>query len=184
MADNTVLNLGSGGDTILTEQCGVETFKTPVTKIRLGTLDVNGGDVTPDNPFPVSSMSLLAQFETLNLAVRELIDAVNSGLVLSPNRPVQVTPSQSPAAPAVTQVVSSASSVTLLPYRFGRLGVAIYNDSTQILYLKLGATAATTSYTVQVLAGGYYEVPPAFLTSRIDGIWVSANGNAYVTEIA
>lgn len=52
MADNTVLNPGVGGDTIMTEQPGGVGAKIPVTKLRVGAQDVDGGDVTPTNPFP------------------------------------------------------------------------------------------------------------------------------------
>lgn len=84
---------------------------------------------------------------------------------------------------AVTaNVASSASSVTLLSERLGRLGFSIYNDSTQVLYVKYGATASSSSYTVQVVAGGFFEDPFAY-SGRVDGIWASANGNARVTQV-
>lgn len=53
MGENTTLNPGSGGDVIATEDPGLG-YKIPVSKIRLGALDVDGGDVTPANPFPIS----------------------------------------------------------------------------------------------------------------------------------
>jgi hypothetical protein len=91
---------------------------------------------------------------------------------------------QGTAAPtsAVTQVASSATNVTLKALNAARRGLTIFNDSTQVLYLKLGATASTTSYTVKVASQGYYEVPSDY-TGIVDGIWAAANGFAYVTEI-
>ncbi len=89
-----------------------------------------------------------------------------------------------PSSSSVTQVASSASSVTLKASNASRRGLSIFNDSTQTLYLKLGATASTTSYTVQVPSQGFYELPQVVYTGVIDGIWASANGNAYVTEIS
>jgi hypothetical protein len=82
----------------------------------------------------------------------------------------------------LTNVSSSASNGTILASNTAREGATIFNDSTAILYLKFGTTASATSYTVQVAAGGYYEVPFGY-TGIIDGIWASANGNARVTEI-
>lgn len=79
-------------------------------------------------------------------------------------------------------VASSASNVTLLASNASRLGATIYNDSTAILYVKLGATASTTSYAAQMATLSYYEVPFGY-TGIIDGIWASANGNARVTEL-
>lgn len=80
-------------------------------------------------------------------------------------------------------VAGSASSVTVLASNANRMGATVYNDSTAILYalLKTGGTASTTVYTVQIAAGGYYEVPFKF-TGGIIGIWASATGNARVTE--
>lgn len=56
MADGTTLNPGSGGDKIVTEDLGDGT-KMPVSKIRLGDTDEDGGDVTSDNPFPTEALS-------------------------------------------------------------------------------------------------------------------------------
>ena len=54
MSDNTVLNLGGGGDTIATEDIGGG-VKITRCKIVLGGHGTDGGDVTSNNPVPVSS---------------------------------------------------------------------------------------------------------------------------------
>lgn len=82
---------------------------------------------------------------------------------------------------AVTQVASSATNVTLLAANAARIGVSIYNYSQAVLYVKLGSTASTSSFTTAVFPGGLYEVPDDY-TGRIDGIWASADGSAMVTE--
>jgi len=89
-----------------------------------------------------------------------------------------------PTAATATRsdVASSATSVTVLASNASRKGATVYNDSTKILYLKFGTTAATTDCTVRMMPGDYYEVPFGY-TGRIDGIWASANGNARVTEL-
>ena len=61
-------------------------------------------------------------------------------------------------------------------------GRTVFNDSSAILYLKFGTTASTSSYTVQLAAGAFYEFPQAVFGGRVDGIWASANGNARVTS--
>lgn len=83
---------------------------------------------------------------------------------------------------SVTSVASSASNVTILASNASRLGATIYNDSNQELYLKLGATASTTSFTVKMNKDDYYEIPFGY-TGVIHGIWTSANGFARITEI-
>jgi hypothetical protein len=51
-----------------------------------------------------------------------------------------------------------------------------------VLYVKFGATASTTSYTVQMAAGAYYEFPRPTYSGAVEGIWASATGSARVTE--
>lgn len=94
-----------------------------------------------------------------------------------------VTTKETRSATATSaNVASSATNVTLLAANANRLGATIYNDSTQVLYVKLGTTASASSFTLQMAAGTYYEVPFAY-TGNIDGIWASANGAARVTEM-
>lgn len=81
-------------------------------------------------------------------------------------------------------VASSATSVALLALNTSRKGYSVFNASTQILYLRQSATAATASsggYTVQIAAGGYWESPFNY-TGAVTGIWASANGAASITE--
>jgi hypothetical protein len=83
---------------------------------------------------------------------------------------------------SLSNVSASSTNVTLLASNSNRLGATVYNDSNQSLYLKLGATATSTSFTVKISAQGYYEVPASY-TGQIDGLWSSANGAARVTEL-
>lgn len=84
----------------------------------------------------------------------------------------------------LSNVASSATSVTVLAANSARRGAIIYNDSSAVLYLKFGSGAASTSsYTVQIAAGGYYEFPSPVYTGACTGIWAAANGNARVTEV-
>lgn len=81
-----------------------------------------------------------------------------------------------------SNVNDTASSTTLLASNANRIGASIYNDSTVILYLKLGATASTTSFTTKLRPEDYYEVPFGY-TGIIDGIWASdASGAARIVE--
>lgn len=86
-----------------------------------------------------------------------------------------------PQTATTTNVASSASNVTLFTAGASS-GRTVFNDSTAVLYLKFGATATTTSYTVQIAANGYYEFPQPTYNGQVDGIWASANGAARVTS--
>lgn len=95
-----------------------------------------------------------------------------------------VRPLTTVASGAKTNVAGSATSVTILASNTSRKGAAVFNDSTVNLYLDLtGGTASTTSYTVKVAPGQYFELnaTPVY-TAAITGIWDSATGNARVTE--
>jgi hypothetical protein len=59
----------------------------------------------------------------------------------------------------------------------------VHNDSSDILYLKLGSAASLTSFTVRMVSQAYYELPHPVYTGIITGIWDVATGSARVTEI-
>jgi hypothetical protein len=83
----------------------------------------------------------------------------------------------------LSNVNDTATSTTLLSANTSRKGVSIHNDSTSVLYVKLGTTASATSYTIKMAADSHYEVPFGY-TGRIDGIWASdASGAARITEL-
>jgi len=83
---------------------------------------------------------------------------------------------------SVTSVASSATVVTLKAANTLRRGCTVYNNSTQILYVKLGSSASASSFTVKMQPDDYYEVPAKY-NGIITGIWAAANGAALVTEI-
>jgi hypothetical protein len=87
------------------------------------------------------------------------------------------------ATGTASNVGDSASSVTVLASNAARKGATLWNDSTSVAYVKLGATASATSCAVKMRADAYYEVPFNY-TGIIDAIWVSdAGGSMRVTEI-
>lgn len=88
------------------------------------------------------------------------------------------------AAATLSNISASASSVTLVSLNASRLGATIYNDSSATLYLKLGSTASSSSFTVKLYQDDYFELSgPHIYTGIITGIWDSATGNARITEL-
>ena len=84
----------------------------------------------------------------------------------------------------VTRVAASATSVTLLAANATRRGVIVHNDSNADLWLKFGATASATSYTVKLGPGDLYESPSSpVYPGIIHGIWSAADGAAQITEL-
>jgi len=87
------------------------------------------------------------------------------------------------ATPTSANVAASITNVTLLASSATRLGAAFYNDSSSAMYLKLGATSSTTSFTVKLVAGAYYEIPgPHVYSGIVDGIWDTATGTCRITS--
>jgi hypothetical protein len=88
-------------------------------------------------------------------------------------------------AATLSNVTSSATSGTLVAAGGeGRSGVLVFNDCDKALYLKYGATASATSFTVKIAAGGYWEMPKPIYYGVIDGIWESApTGAARITVL-
>lgn len=85
---------------------------------------------------------------------------------------------------AITSVNDSATSISLLATNANRKGATFHNDSTEILYLKLGTTASLTSFSARLLPNGYYEIPSCGYTGAIDGIWAAnASGAVRITEL-
>src|SRR5439155_24378372 len=88
-----------------------------------------------------------------------------------------------------TSVVTTtipAQSVNLRRLRpSGRRRTAsIVNDSTGTLYVKCGAGATTTSYTVKMPIGSYFELPQPPWIGQVDALGTTTVGNYLVTEYA
>lgn len=80
-----------------------------------------------------------------------------------------------------TSVNDTNSNVVLLPAKSTRAEAIIYNDSSALLYIKLGQNASTTDFTVQLGAGETFITQ---YSGQIDGIWsADSTGAARVTEI-
>lgn len=93
-----------------------------------------------------------------------------------------VTVEDRPDVGTTSNVSASATNVTVLAANADRKGAMVFNDSTAILYLKLGTASSSTSFTVRIAGGGYYEVPFGY-AGIITGTWTSATGFARVTEL-
>lgn len=88
-------------------------------------------------------------------------------------------------SPLGPQRIGAAAATTVLaaanPFR---RGLTVFNESTATLFLALAPTASLTAYTVQLVAGAYYELQGMPLYRGIvSGIWSAATGAALVTEL-
>ncbi len=93
----------------------------------------------------------------------------------------------SSSSSVITRVANSATSVSLLAANSGRKAAYFYNDSSQIAYVVLSATAAsTTAYTLQMapLSFAAIDLDPVW-TGAVQCIWAaSGTGGMQVTELS
>jgi hypothetical protein len=90
-----------------------------------------------------------------------------------------------PTTSTVSAVTGSTTNGTALQAaNTSRVGLYIFNDSTAILYVKLGTGASPTDWTIKLPAGGFYELPVPYYRGAVSGVWASANGFARVTEVS
>jgi len=102
-----------------------------------------------------------------------------------PNVAATVT-GQAATTSAVTNVGASATNVTLKAANANRKALYVFNAGTNNLFVKLGATATTTtSFTAMIPPNGFWELPDdPIYTGIVDGIWSATGGSgANVTEL-
>ena len=86
---------------------------------------------------------------------------------------------------SVTSVVSAAVSTSILASNANRRMAILFNDCDKAVYVKLGATASTTSFSYKLSPAQTLELPIPLYTGAIDAIWDAApTGSMRVTEIS
>lgn len=77
----------------------------------------------------------------------------------------------------------TGAAQTLAAANTARKSLTIFNEpGGAILSVKFGAAASATSYKVQIVAGGYYEMPFPIYQGIVTGFGASASGNVVTSE--
>lgn len=75
----------------------------------------------------------------------------------------------------VTSITAAATAVDLSALDKTRLGMSLYNDCADAVFVRLGAgDASSTAFTVKLAGYGYYEVPAGFC-GPLSAIWDAAS---------
>lgn len=83
----------------------------------------------------------------------------------------------------VNAVLGNTINTTVLAANSARLGAYIYNATNRDMFIKLGATASTTSFTTVIGRDEDWEVPSHYV-GIIEAVWSSGvSGSALVTEL-
>lgn len=86
---------------------------------------------------------------------------------------------------SVTSVVSAAVSTSILASNANRRMAILFNDCDKAVYVRLGATASTTSFSYKLSPAQTLELPIPLYTGAIDAIWdATPTGSMRVTEIS
>lgn len=86
---------------------------------------------------------------------------------------------------SVTSVVSAAVSTSILASNANRRMAILFNDCDKAVYVKLGATASTTSFSYKLSPAQTLELPIPLYTGAIDAIWdATPTGSMRVTEVS
>lgn len=170
MADNTILNLGSGGDTIATDDIGGVKFQR--VKLIHGADGVNDGDVSEVNPFPVTlqhnhqayRMFVPSQAVGANKVYFDLFNATGSGKIMK--------------VKSVRPIKNGSVAVT------GNLSIQLF--MTRTTSIGTGGTVNTTEGTsLTALTICDFDLNnaalPAQITARLSPTG-GANGGAIVSE--
>ncbi len=103
--------------------------------------------------------------------------------------PVVLTADRKTADPRITRETADTAVVVLALENPYRRSYYIFNEpGGAIMYVKFGAAASTTDYSVQIAAGAFYEMPKdprsglADHSGVITAVWASASGAAQTTE--
>lgn len=201
MADNVLYTQGTGTSIATDDVSGIHFQKM---KMDVGK---DGTSLQPDGSIPVYIVSGTGAYLMNDpfvdaVAIAGQLDDTGTTLATENNiAPIRITASRAlhvflasgiaaidmstKSVSVVTSVAFSATNVTILSSNTAREMAMLYNDVDRAAYVKLGATATTSSFTVKLLPGAYYELPLPCYTGIIDALWdAGGTGSMRITEIS
>lgn len=88
------------------------------------------------------------------------------------------------ATSSVTSIAGATTNTNIFASNANRVVATIFNGTNKTMYIKLGTTASTSSFTTQLLPNSYWELPVDW-TGNVDAVWANGvSGNALVTEMS
>jgi hypothetical protein len=190
------LKLGTGGDLFVTgtvEAMATFAANTPVSQGLPGAISDSWNIVITDGTQVLGTGSSAPLFVSGTVALQGINTdggaLVVTGSVVLGEQPIEVSGVVSTRpAPCTTTVVTgfgaSTSNVTVLTANQARCGASFFMDGGSLAYIKLGAGASTTSFTVRLNNQGYFEIPSNY-TGQVDVIFnnAAASNVLRITEI-
>lgn len=170
------VNIQDGGNSI--------TVDGTVAATQSGTWNINNITGTVSLPTGAATEATLAT----RLADSTFTGRINTQgqKAMSASTPVVIASDQSPlvaTSSSVTTFNATTTNATVLAANPSRKGASFYNDGGGVIYLKLGATASSTSYTVRMPDNTFYELPYPVYTGTIDAVSQAGTRSLRVTEL-
>ena len=183
------VNIAAAGATVPVSNAGITTIAGAVsgTEMQVDVLTSalpTGAATLAEQQTQTASLSVMDDWdETDRAKVNPIVGQAGIAGGAGTSSALTTRTVQAGAATGTTSsVADSATSVTLLASNANRRGASVYNDSTEILYAKCGATATTTDFTVKMFPQDYWECPANY-SGILEGIWsANGSGSARVTE--
>jgi len=165
--------------------------QSPIDVAQSGTWNINNISGTISLPTGAATESTLSTLNGKVTACNTGAVTISTALPAGTNNIGDVDVASLPAVvaatystSAVTSVVSSATSTSILANNASRRMAIMVNDSDKNAYVKLGTTASTTSFSYKLTPGQTLELPTPVYTGAIDAIWdAGPTGSMRVTEI-
>jgi hypothetical protein len=114
--------------------------------------------------------------------LRTVANLAVTGADVSNANPVP-TEQKRPASATVSSIIASTTNQTVVAANPNRKGLILFRSGTGTAYIKFGATATSTDYTVQLTNNTVYELPNPIYTGIIDVIFSGTAGTLKITEI-
>ena len=192
MADSLPVVIASDQSAIpVTDNGSSLTVDGTVAATQSGTWNINNISGTISLPTGAATESTLSTLNGKVTACNTGAVTISTALPAGTNNIGDVDVASLPAVvdatystSAVTSVVSSATSTSILANNASRRMAIMVNDSDKNVYVKLGTTASTTSFSYKLTPGQTLELPTPVYTGAIDAIWdAGPTGSMRVTEI-
>ena len=192
MANSLPVAIASNQSAIpITDNSGSITVDGTVAATQSGTWNINNISGTISLPTGAATESTLSTLNGKVTACNTGAVTISAALPAGTNNIGDVDVASLPSVvaatystSAITSVASAATSTSILASNANRRMAIMVNDADKNVYVKLGATASTTSFSYKLAPGQTLELPMPVYTGAIDAIWdAGPTGSMRVTEI-
>ena len=176
----------------ISDDGGSITVDGTVAATQSGTWNINNISGTVSLPTGAATESTLSTLNGKVTACNTGAVTISSALPAGTNNIGDVDVASLPAvvdatysSSSVTSVSAAATSTSILATNANRRMAIMVNDADKNVYVKLGTTASTSSFSYKLTPGQTLELPTPVYTGAIDAIWDSSpTGSMRITEIS